>query len=224
MILQVRKIFKLLQIGDFGFSAYNIIFSNAAVRTYIKINFGKQAFCYENDDENETEIEVAAAFLDIWHTFIENEQLNLEKIGRAIYMEYNPIENYDRTEHETNNTKHKNDILTMQKGTTTTTTYGQYEENIAVSTYEAAEKDERTTTKGHRPNSSDIEGVSGQNTDTTQYGDIDVTRDSHISGNVGVTTSQQMLLSEYQVRQFNLLHEVCNKFIRLYCFTYWGDC
>lgn len=228
MIMLIREILKIKSSFDFSFTVdtetETETIQNDVIREIMRQLYGKQAFCYENDEENEDGNEVATAFCSIWHTYILTEQNNFNSIYKALSIAYNPLENYDKTEHETNNTKHKNDIVTMQKGTTTTTTYGQYEENTSVSTYEASEKDERTTTKGHRPNSSDIEGLSGTDTDTTQYGDIDITRDNHTSGNVGVTTSQQMLLSEVNVRQYNFILEVIKKFVQLYCFTYWGDC
>lgn len=228
MIMLIKEILKINTTFDFSFAVAtdesSVMIQNDIIRDIMRQLFGKQAFCYENDYENETAEQVASAFSAMWHTFLSTEQDNLDNIYSALTKKYNPLENYDKTEHETHKTQHKNDVLTMQKGTTITTTYGQYEENTSVSTYEAGEKDERTITKGHRPNSSDIEGASGTNTDTTQYGDIDITRDNRISGNIGVTTSQQMLQSEIEIRQYNFTYEVVKKFVRLYCFTYWGDC
>ena len=228
MIMLIKEILKVNSSFNFSFAVAtdesSVVIQNDIIRDIMRQLFGKQAFCYENDYENETAEEVASAFGVLWHTFLSTEQDNFDNIYTALTKKYNPLENYDKTEHETNNTKHKDDVLRMQKGTTITTTYGQYEENTRVSTYEAGEKDERTITKGHRPNSSDIEGASGTNTDTTQYGDIDITKDNHISGNIGVTTSQQMLQSEIEIRQYNFVLEVVKKFVRLYCFTYWGDC
>lgn len=226
MIMLVKEILKVKSTYDFSFAVDTptgtATIQNDIIRDLMRQLYGKQAFCYENDNENETGNEVATAFCAIWHTFILTEQDNLSRIYKALATDYNPLENYDKTEHETNKTEHKNDVLTMLKGTTITTTYGQYEENTAVSTYEASEKDERTTTKGHKPNSSDIEGVTGQNTDTTQYGDIDTTRHNETHGNIGVRSSQELALQELGLRQYNFTLEVVKKFIGLYCFTYWG--
>lgn len=99
-------------------------------------------------------------------------------------MEYDPISNYDMTEQMTN------DITTHQYGHTNTMTDNKNETvetekaGFNSSTYSPVDK---VSTKGNAGTVANVE--SGTNTDTRNYR---LTR----SGNVGVTTSQQMLESE----------------------------
>lgn len=221
MILTVKQILKLKPSFSFAIHAGDLLFSTSDVKTIMRTNYGKQGFLYENDYDNETESEVATAFCDLWNVYMNNEQDNLNKIGIALKKQYDPLSNYDKEENETIKETRGNDVLTMQKGTTNTTTLGTYESKVTVSTYDSSLKDETKETKGHLVGNSDTEALTGTNTDTQTYGDKDITRNNVTKGNIGVTTSQEMLLSELKIRQFNLVNEVVAKFIRLYCFTFW---
>lgn len=99
-------------------------------------------------------------------------------------MEYDPISNYDMTEQMTN------DITTHQFGHSNTRTDNTDEttetEKAGFNSVEYSPVD-KVNTKGNAGTIADVE--SGTNTDTRNYR---LTR----SGNVGVTTSQQMLESE----------------------------
>lgn len=127
------------------------------------------------------------------------ESLSMDMLAKIIYtkyglkwakeyatfsMEYDPISNYDMTEQMTN------DITTHQYGHTNTMTDNK-DETIETekagfnsSGYSPVDK---VSTKGNAGTVANVE--SGTNTDTRNY---KLTR----SGNVGVTTSQQMLESE----------------------------
>lgn len=127
------------------------------------------------------------------------ESLSMDMLAKIIYtkyglkwakeyatfsMKYDPISNYDMTEQMTN------DITTHQYGHTNTMTDNK-DETIETekagfnsSGYSPVDK---VSTKGNAGTVANVE--SGTNTDTRNY---KLTR----SGNVGVTTSQQMLESE----------------------------
>lgn len=102
----------------------------------------------------------------------------------TLSLQYNPINNYDMTEQMTN------DITTHQFGHTNTRT-DNTDETIETEkagfnslTYSPSDK---VSTKGNAGTVADVE--TGTNTDTRNYR---LTR----SGNIGVTTSQQMIESE----------------------------
>ena len=102
----------------------------------------------------------------------------------TLSLEYNPINNYDMTEQMTN------DITTHQFGHTNTRTDNTDE---TVETEKAGFNSsyyspvDKVNTKGNAGTVADVE--TGTNTDTRNYR---LTR----SGNIGVTTSQQMIESE----------------------------
>lgn len=114
----------------------------------------------------------------------------------TLSLQYNPINNYDMTEHMTN------DITTHQFGHTNTRTDNTNETSetekagFNSSTYAPVDK---VSTKGNAGTVADVE--TGTNTDTRNYL---LTR----SGNIGVTTSQQMIESERKLWLWNFFDEI----------------
>lgn len=221
MILPVKKILPLIT-RDIEITAHNTTFEDEYTRAYIRINFGNQAFLYENDDETETAQDVANAFFDIWLMYNHMYYDSLNRSMIALEAEYNPIENYDRHEISDDTETKKPDERTYSYNTTTTTTDGLYSEKTTVSAYDTSLKDEREVQKGHIPGHSDTDVKTGNDYVTDTFGDKTTTRTSRIHGNVGVTTNQAMLSAELELRKYNLFADYINRFIRQYCFTYWG--
>lgn len=159
--------------------------------------------------------------IDNWSA---KEVISWNRYYAAMAAQYNPIQNYDRTElttdtHSGSVTHSGTDSVTgsgndsdVATGTDTdTTSRTGYDSN----TYQAAEKLEmgKNTTITHNKNS----------TDTTRYGHIitdttGITRSSHISGNIGVTTSQQMLESELElIPKLNVINTMIESFKNRFC-------
>ena len=141
----------------------------------------------------------------------------LDAWAAALAQEYNPLENYDRDELTTDvRTPQLNDY-THGKGTTITGGHKDdwpqhsIERKVAAdntATYHEAEKtleDAHSITRTYQSEKSQESGSSTENnsltgTDTNQ-------RTSRIHGNIGVTTSQQMLQSELDLRRFDFMME-----------------
>lgn len=223
MILKVKKILSLIPAGhSLEITADGVTFSDAQTRAYIRANFASQAFLFENDDDTETEQDVANCFYDIWLLFLDMYDDSLDKSMIALRTEYNPLENYDRTENEGETETKKPDGRTYTYNTTTTTTAGLYGDKTEVSTYDSGLKDERKSLRGHETNEHDTEAKTGSDSITDTFGDKTIERNSRVHGNIGVTTSQQMLAAELEIRKYNLFADYINRFIRTYCFTFWG--
>ena len=115
----------------------------------------------------------------------------------ALVTEYNPLNNYDMT--ETENSHIVDDATTGVTGsaannsTTVNSSHNVYGYNSSTAT--PSESDSATTS---------------QNTDmTTDYdNDRTISRGLKRSGNIGVTTSQQMLQSELELRAYRFFEEV----------------
>lgn len=139
------------------------------------------------------------------------------RLHDALTLEYGVIDNYNRIEDtdtltsdtNTNTGSHSNtDIMTggrtNTRNNTVTNTKSAYDSETFVNndkdtesgtdvlTYDAETK----TTTG---NDSNTENKNGS-----------VTTHSEIKGNIGVTTSQQMITSEIELRRFNLINEIYN--------------
>ena len=121
---------------------------------------------------------------DIADLIIQKFGFNWDRLYSALLIEYNPLENYDRVEHEEYNSKIKN-----------TSASKRYGFNTAVDT---------------PVGDTDIESESSGTKD-------DNYRDSRIHGNIGVTTSQQMLESEFEIRKKNLLDIIFNDIDTMLC-------
>lgn len=145
------------------------------------------------------------------------------RFKNAIEEEYNPLENYDRTEETTDYFTHGHKIVTnddLKHGETITTdddlTHGHTLENQIsadnASTYQPDNKsinsgiDQRDISEGHS-------GTDERDLDETHSGQDKRDYDSHIHGNIGLTTSQQMLQSELNlIPKLDLLDFIADDF------------
>lgn len=169
-------------------------------------------FCssYTLDDENP----LAKKF----KTYNNQMAANLKKALDAFFSEYNPIENYDNNEESTTTTGAKEE--NFKKGTNTDTTevgQGQITTKSDVTSYESntfADADKVTTDESARTTTTTL----GERTDTrTEKEHIDIFK-KRIHGNIGVTTSQQMIESELDLRKRNVVTEYLTEFANMYFF------
>ena len=131
---------------------------------------------------------------------------------------YNPIENYDNNEESTTTSGAKEE--NFKKGTNTDTTevgQGQITTKSDVTSYESntfADADKVTTDESARTTTTTM----GERTDIrTEKEHIDKFL-KHIHGNIGVTTSQQMIESELELRKRNVVTEYLTEFATMYFF------
>ncbi len=129
-------------------------------------------------------------------------------------IEYNPLENYDRYEHwheditdegtlesETSSSEvvdDNNSSTASQETTVSSYDSNSYTPRDKIDTTSSNETD-RTTTNS---------GTVGSET----ANDRDVTHTGRIHGNIGVTTSQQMLESELKIQRFNIYDQIADIF------------
>lgn len=157
---------------------------------------------------------------------------SLERMLEAVTEDYNPLHNYDR--HETYTDKETGSNTGSSTGTvedqgeeesryvTDTDTTGTEENTISaenVSTYQPDNKREDSGTLD-----STVTGqVSKGNTRTENRTDNgtnrrDLEHTAHLYGNIGVTTSQQMLLEEIRLRKDLSIYDVAAElFYREFC-------
>lgn len=130
----------------------------------------------------------------------------------AVAAEYNPLENYDRIEHRENvredasgNTRTLNTQQTLTGSVETENTVSA--ENVSV-----YEPDTKTT---ETPNTTEAD--TGTIRDAGTF-DGSETEDSRIHGNIGVTTSQQMLVSELDlIPRLDLIKYISDNYAAEFC-------
>lgn len=154
-----------------------------------------------------------------------------EKWIAALNIEYNPLENYDRQEDWTDtgdeNTKTKFTDDTTTETDSSTTSEGSSNQNgntedlvsaYDSNSYQESEKHVIDTDEDHTDEVTSNTKLTNDSTQNTE-GEKD-TIDKHtgrIHGNIGVTTSQQMLQSELDIARFNIIQEITNLFMTELC-------
>ena len=122
-----------------------------------------------------------------------------EKWANAYFADYKPLENYNRTEiwdDKVDNTDKTEAHSTI--GGDTTNKVSAYDSNDFVN------KDtSRTDSKTDSDGQSVLDGKTHH--------------EGNIYGNIGVTTSQQMLEAEYEVARFNIYEQIADLFIKEFC-------
>lgn len=110
-----------------------------------------------------------------------------EKWITALSIEYNPLENYDRIEEWTDTNGG-----TVSADSTTGSSRSAYD-SATLTPYDSVKYD---------------------NTDTI---DTEAVHDGRIHGNIGVTTSQQMLEAELKVAEWNIYEHIKDLFMQDFC-------
>ena len=120
----------------------------------------------------------------------------LNKWAKAINIEYDPLYNFDRHEIYTNTSK------TKAESNTNATSLNEV----------SAFNDIDSATPNMKPTSKATSEAGG-----TNQGEGTNTHEGRLYGNIGVTTSQQMLQSELNLGYWNIYNEIANLFSTEYC-------
>ena len=129
------------------------------------------------------------AFSNAW-------QPTFDRWVTALALEYNPLENYDRKEDWTDTRNGHNSGTTSGRTNSTTTN--------KVSAYDAG--DDLTTRGADVLVGADSSSSSGESHEGAKH-------DGRIHGNIGVTTSQQMLQSELDLGYWNVYEKITDLFL-----------
>lgn len=143
---------------------------------------------------------------------------------KAWNIEYNPLYNFDRYEKQTDNTESKSELNgeTHNKGNTlsdgTDNTDSGNTNTTSVTPYDSdtLHTQSQITDDGHDNHTihnEDNDKFDGTNKSTGNE-KTDVKHDGHLYGNIGVTTSQQMLRDELDISRWNIYDEIAKCFAR----------
>jgi len=172
------------------------------------------------------------------------EQATFERIFKAEQAEYNPIENYDRKQTDSRQETHSGDDITVgsneteaersrsgetnstgtQTGSSSGNTLHQYAAFDSGALNDQTKDIQSQTVNNTSGDSSATEetgtdSVSETSRQTLTHGEkVGETFTSYIHGNIGVTTSQQMLESELELApKINTINYVVNSFKMRFC-------
>lgn len=130
----------------------------------------------------------------------------------ALQLEYDPIYNYDRFEKWEDNSSGN----TSDSGKSNGNTVAKSQNDNLVTAFDrnTLVENERDTSESSG-NDSNTYSNDGSHTDKS-------THEGHLYGNIGVTTSQQMLESELDLAEWNLYEHIADIFVRELCIPVYG--
>lgn len=144
-------------------------------------------------------LEFFAMRIGIWSR---KHQYNWKKLYDTMFLEYNPIENYDRVEEwNDTDTESGNNTVTNEIMSSGTITEQNTAFNAGLADHAKEISDNDTTNN-----------VSGTNKRDAKH-----SRSGRAHGNIGVTTSQQMIESERKVAMFNIYDIIAESFVENFC-------
>ena len=161
------------------------------------------------------------------------------ELQKTLEYEYNPIDNYDRTEtvtegiersgsgtssrsgtntgsgNSTTDTENSSSSSGTNTGTASNTAYNSdafadTAKNVTSGSSTGSDEGSSTTTSS----SSETLSETGE---TESSSSEDRTMTTHTRGNIGVTTTQQMIMAQREVVSFNLLDVIEDEFIAKFC-------
>lgn len=177
------------------------IFTSAEMFSYFVNKFGERDFYKyydnENDGSNTNMVKQASDYIALYG---KSHKYEYDKLVDTLSLEYNPIENYSMTEKGTD-TRTPN-ITQTNKGVNTNTVGVDTSITTGKTTFDKSDSfinDTKTTNTGTNTDTQDI------NTTVTTAGNEKIVHEFTRSGNIGVTTSQQMIESERQLAMFSVV-------------------
>lgn len=137
-----------------------------------------------------------------------------EKWNNALNIKYAPLENYDRFEDYTDTHAGTGSVDTTNKVDTKTTDDSESNTEHKVSAFDSNSYQPKDTENNTYDNTTTVENDGESNTKTKDNKTIE--HHARLHGNIGVTTSQQMLEAELEVARFNLVDNITDVFLREY--------
>ena len=139
-----------------------------------------------------------------------------EKMYKALQIEYNPLENYDRSESWTESGTRGNNKTVNNSTETSGSASTSGDSKHYVTGYNSSSEvlQSHDVTTGSDSNSFSATG-NGTEAETGEHND---TRIGRIRGNIGVTTSQQMLKAEFDLApEINMYNIITRSFRNRFC-------
>lgn len=150
--------------------------------------------------------------------FARTYQNKYNKLLATEKLEYNPIENYSMTESGTDVRTPDLVSNTTASGTSTGTSTNTADTTTAVTTYDNT-ADFINQNKGTDNSTSTTSAENSATDKTTTTGTEKTTHEFKRSGNIGVTTSQQMIQYEREVADFSALAQFITDIANIICLS-----
>lgn len=142
-------------------------------------------------------------------------QRTFQKWYDALQIEYAPLENYDRYEKWSENTEHEHEQKNVMNEKLSGT------ENNSGSRTGSKSAFDSSSLQAYDKDDTSSNTTTGSTADETTTNNLDestnYTKEGRAHGNVGVTTSQQMLEAELDISAWNLVEHITDIFLEEFC-------
>lgn len=146
-----------------------------------------------------------------------------KKLAATLDLEYNPIENYDRNSTYTDTTNRSLNRTTSNSteshgtndssGSSTNTS----EDKVSADNSSEYQPDRTSTSSGTTSDSLTLSSSGSDSGNMTDSENVTHTYTERTHGNIGVTTSQQMIQSERDLVRYDFYMEIVNSFKKEFC-------
>lgn len=171
----------------------------------ILLELGELEFIYPNPDFAKNALELwSITRLNAW-----------ERLNKTAFLQYNMIENYDRYENITDEESGESRSESGLIGTTENDSNGSNTSKAKSAAFNSPtlyehENGENSGTSHSATTTSNTGTVDGTNKRTNK-------RETHIHGNIGVTTAQQMISEERKMQAFDIYKHITQEFKERFC-------
>lgn len=177
------------------------IFTSSDMFSYLINKYGERDFYKmyddENSDNNKNAVLQATTYIMLYG---KSHKYEYDKLVDTLSLEYNPIENYSMTEKGTN-TRAPN-ITQTGTGENVNNASADNTATTGKTTFDKSDSFINDTQITNAGTTSDTTNITTTNKTT---GDETTTHEITRSGNIGVTTSQQMIESERKLAMFSVV-------------------
>ena len=133
-------------------------------------------------------------FFSVWEQYIRSHESNFDMLFKALYSDYDPVDNYDIEEEFTHRPDGKNDTIKTEFVNDTT---NKPTTSRKVATYASGEKNYETIENTGKTTTTSTTTLKATYTDTT-----------HRHGNAGVMTTSEVIRQEANLRKTELASEI----------------
>ena len=147
----------------------------------------------------------------------------MERWVKALSINYDPLENYDRREEwlDVNSRTGKTDRTERATGHDDSTSSGSGNTTNSRSAFDASDYSPHDKSDSTSSGSNTSDSLTSANGTINENESGTNKRTGRAHGNIGVTTSQQMLESELEIARWNLYDEITDLFLSEFCiYTY----
>ena len=138
-----------------------------------------------------------------------------KRVEAALTAEYNPIHNFDRNEDYTDTNTEKETGTSNSTSNTESTANGTNESTESETAFNTETFKNRTKNAGTDTANSTASATNNSNNTVTR--ETSVKHTAHLYGNIGVTTSQQMINEELAMRRGDLESYIIEDFKHRFC-------